>query len=93
MICFITVRRIGAGSLAGLMADARTWLDRNHIEAPLVEHSCDAIGAVIRVGFRSETDAVAFAQALGGHRIGDDPAGAALWQGIRPKHPVKPKRM
>jgi hypothetical protein len=49
-----------------LVADMRSWLDRRQIETDEFEHSVLDRGIDVRVGFRDETHAAAFASAFSG---------------------------
>jgi hypothetical protein len=54
------------GDWADLVADMRSWLDRRQIETDEFEHSVPGRGIDVRVGFRDENHAAAFASAFSG---------------------------
>lgn len=72
----VEVRYIG-GDWADLIADMRSWLDRRHIEAEEFGHSALGRGIIVRVGFRDQDHAAAFATAFSGRLERTDLNGAA----------------
>jgi hypothetical protein len=61
----VEVRYTG-GDWADLVADMRSWLDRRQIEAEGFSHSVLGRSVAVRVGFRDEHHADAFATAFSG---------------------------
>ena len=59
-----------------LMADMRSWLDRRQIDTGEFDYSSLGRGIAFRVGFRSENQAAAFAEAFGGRLQFANPRGA-----------------
>lgn len=51
---------------ADLMADMRSWLDRRQIKIEEFSHSLLGRGVAVRVGFRDEDHAAAFATSFSG---------------------------
>ena len=74
MIYVVELRYV-EGDSAQLMAAMRTWLDCNRIAPEEFYHSSGCPGHAFRVGFCTQSDAAAFAQAFRGHVEGDDPRG------------------
>ena len=58
--------RIGDGSLVARMSEMRLWLDSHRYEPDLFQHRTEARRAVLRVDFKVESEAFAFAEAFGG---------------------------
>ncbi len=52
--------------LAARMAEMREWLDRHRYEPDLFQYRMNAEGALLRVDFKRESEAMAFADAFGG---------------------------
>jgi len=75
MTYIVEVRYIG-GDWADLMADMRSWLDRRQIDTEEFDYSSLGRGIAFRVGFRSEPQAAAFAEAFGGRLQSANPRGA-----------------
>ena len=75
MTYIVEVRYIG-GDWADLMADMRSWLDRRQIDTEEFDYSSLGRGIAFRVGFRSEDQAAAFAEAFGGRLQSANPRGA-----------------
>jgi hypothetical protein len=72
----VEVRYIGS-DWADLMADMRSWLDRRQIDTEEFNYSSLSRGIAFRVGFRSEAQAAAFADAFEGRLQSADPHGAS----------------
>lgn len=73
---FIVEVRYSGGDWADLMADMRSWLDRRQIDTEEFDYSSLGRGIAFRVGFRSENQAAAFAEAFGGRLQSVSPHGA-----------------
>jgi len=56
-------------ALAESMTKMREWLDRHQIEPALFRYSTDPPAVVFRVEFAGEEQAIAFAEAFGGHLV------------------------
>jgi hypothetical protein len=76
VIYIVEVRYIGS-DWADLTADMRSWLDRRQIDTEEFNYSTLGRAIAVRVGFRSEDQAGAFAEAFGGRVQSADPHGAA----------------
>ena len=76
MTYLVEVRYTG-GDWADLIADMRSWLDRRQIDTEEFNYSSLGRGIALRVGFRSEDQAAAFAEAFGGRLQSASPRGAA----------------
>ncbi len=74
---YIVEVRYSGSDWAALLADMRSWLDRRQIEAEGLDYSSLGRGVAIWVGFPSEDQAAAFAEAFGGRVQSTDPHGAA----------------
>jgi hypothetical protein len=72
-VTYIVEVRYSGSDWADLLADMRSWLDRRQIEAE--EFSPSVLGRImtVRVGFRDEDDAAAFASAFSGRLLSSDP--------------------
>jgi hypothetical protein len=65
-----TVRlRLSQDGLIDAMSDMRVWLDRQGYEPDLFQYRMDADGAVLRVDFKFESEALAFAEAFDGSLV------------------------
>ena len=53
-------------SLMARMSEMRVWLDAHGYEPDLFQYHTQAQGALVRVDFKFENEAFAFAEALGG---------------------------
>ena len=56
-------------ALAESMTKMREWLDRHQVEPALFRYSTDPPAVVFRVEFAGEEQAIAFAEAFGGHFV------------------------
>ena len=56
-------------ALAESMTKMREWLDRHQVEPALFRYSTDPPAVVFRVEFADEKQAIAFAEAFGGHLV------------------------
>jgi hypothetical protein len=74
--CIVEVRYTGS-DWADLMADMRSWLDRRQISTEEFNYSPIGRGIAIWIGFRSEKQAAAFAEAFEGRLQFADLHGAA----------------
>jgi hypothetical protein len=81
----VEVRYIGS-DWADLMADMRSWLDRRQIDTEEFDYSSGALRIALRIGFHSEDQAAAFAEAFGGRLQSVDPHEAAAL-GRMPRSP------
>ena len=65
-----TVRlRLSQYRLMDAMSEMREWLDRQGYEPDLFQYRMEADGAVLRVDFKFETEAFAFAEAFDGSLV------------------------
>jgi hypothetical protein len=85
MTYLVEGRYIG-GDWADLMADMRSWLARRQIGTEGFDYSSLGRGIAFRVGFRSEPQAAAFAEAFGGRLQSANPR-AATEQRRMPRSP------
>jgi hypothetical protein len=58
--------RLGGDSLVARMSEMREWLDKHRCEPDLFQYRTEPQGAVVRVDFKVEREAFAFAEAFGG---------------------------
>ena len=58
--------RLGEDGLVGRMSEMREWLDRHRYEPDLFRYRMERRGALLRVDFKIESEAFAFAEAFGG---------------------------
>ena len=58
--------RVRAGDLITRMAEMRQWLDGRRYEPDLFQYRSERAGPVVRVEFKYETEALAFAEAFNG---------------------------
>jgi hypothetical protein len=67
MLYTVRIRLSGVG-LAARMSEMREWLDRHRYEPDLFQYRnrMDADGALLRVDFKVESEAFAFAEAFNG---------------------------
>ena len=58
--------RVGASDLVTRMSEMRQWLDRERYEPDLFYYRTEGDGALVRVEFKYEREALAFADAFDG---------------------------
>ena len=63
---YVVEVRVGASDLITRMSAMRQWLDRSRYEPDLFHYRMQANGALVRVEFKFEREAFAFAEAFGG---------------------------
>lgn len=61
--------RLGDRSLVARMSEMRLWLDSNRYEPDLFQYRMGRGGALLRVDFKIESEAFAFAEAFGGSLV------------------------
>ena len=71
----VEIRRKNGDGLAEPMAQFRTWLDHQRIEANVFRLSLLAEATMFRLDFKDFREAEAFALAFGGQVIGDERPG------------------
>jgi hypothetical protein len=83
MVYTVEVRLINADMLS-FMSDMRTWLDHNRFEPDAFRCSRGTPLTTYRLDFKSEDQAMAFAQVFGGRLLGlPTPGPADLWGALR----------
>lgn len=60
---------LGNENLSTTMSAMRTWLDNRRVEPDVFRYEMTATGTVVRVNFKVESEAAAFAQAFPGALI------------------------
>lgn len=58
--------RLDEKSLVTRMSEMRVWLDNHRYEPDLFQYRAERRGALLRVDFKFESEAFAFAEAFGG---------------------------
>ena len=61
--------RLDAGGLMARMSKMREWLDSHRYEPDLFQYRMERSGALLRVDFKIESEAFAFAEAFGGSLV------------------------
>lgn len=63
----VEIRISDESRLSQQMVSMRTWLDKQRFEPSMFRHTATGEGLVLRVEFKVEAEAAAFANAFGGH--------------------------
>ena len=59
----------GTEGLVAIMSRMREWLDAQRFEPDVFRHTTEGNGVTIRVQFKAESEAVAFARTFGGDLV------------------------